>query len=206
MYLQGKQTIAQISELFGLSPSTIKRRLSEISFDWKNPEIKGCGVVHLDATYFGRNTGVLLALESGTGRLLYMEHIAHEHISDYEKAIEQHGYIIKGLVIDGLQKLFTVFDEYSIQMCQFHMVAIIRRKLTKNPQLQAGKELLDLTYRLKTMTRQDFIMEFEAWKKKWHDFLKEKTFNEESGRTVYTHQRLRSAMLVSIYTSHIYLT
>lgn len=208
MYLQGKQTIAQISELFGLSPSTIKRRLSEISFDWKNPEIKGSGVVHLDATYFGRNTGVLLALESGTGRLLYMEHIAHEHISDYEKAIKhikRHGYIIKGLVIDGLQKLFTVFDEYSIQMCQFHMVAIIRRKLTKNPQLQAGKELLDLAYRLKTMTRQDFIMEFEAWKKKWHDFLKEKTFNEESGRTVYTHQRLRSAMLsISIYIPYLF--
>ena len=137
-----------------------------------------------------------------------MEHIAHEHISDYEKAmdhIRRHGYIIKGIVIDGLQKLFTVFDEYSIRMCQFRMVAIIRRRLTKNPQLQAGKELLDLAYRLKAMTRQEFIMEFEAWKKKWHDFLKEKTFNEESARTVYTRQRLRSAMLsISIYIPSLF--
>ena len=33
----------------------------------------------------------------------------------------------------------------------------------------------------------------------WHDFLKEKTVNEITGSPVYTHQRLRSAM-VSIST------
>ena len=124
MYLHGKQTIAQISETTGLSASTVTRRLASISFSWEQPRIKGSGVIHLDATYFGRNTGVLLALESGSGRLLYMKHIAHEHI-------------IQGIVIDGFQKLFTVLSEYRIQMCQFHMVAIIRRKLTKNPQLDA---------------------------------------------------------------------
>ena len=86
MYLHGKQTIAQISETTGLSASTVTRRLASISFSWEQPRIKGSGVIHLDATYFGRNTGVLLALESGSGRLLYMKHIAHEHISDYEDA------------------------------------------------------------------------------------------------------------------------
>ncbi|EKC48314.1 hypothetical protein OBE_15253, partial [human gut metagenome] len=88
MYLHGKQTIAQISETTGLSASTVTRRLASISFSWEQPRIKGSGVIHLDATYFGRNTGVLLALESGSGRLLYMKHIAHEHISDYEDAVK----------------------------------------------------------------------------------------------------------------------
>lgn len=84
LYLNGKQTVSQISETTRLSPSTVKRRLAEISFKWMQPTATGCGIVHIDATYFGRNLGVLLALESGTGRLLYMRHIAHEHISDYE--------------------------------------------------------------------------------------------------------------------------
>lgn len=156
MYLHGKQTIAQISESTGLSASTITRRLASVSLSWEQPKVRGCGVVHLDATYFGRNTGVLLALESGTGRLLYMKHIAHEHISDYEDAVRHIagcGYLIQGIVIDGLQKLFVVLAEYRIQMCQFHMVAIVRRKLTKNPQLEAGKELLELAYRLKAMDK-----------------------------------------------------
>lgn len=159
-------------------------------------------MVHLDTTYFGRNTGVLLALESGTGRLLYMKHIAHEHICDYEEAVRHIvgcGYLILGIVIDGLQKLFVVLSEYRIQMCQFLMVAIIRRKMTKKPQLEAGKELLELAYRLKGMDKDTFVGEFEKWKEKWHDFLKEKTVNKITGSPVYTHQRLRSAM-VSIST------
>lgn len=207
MYLYGKQTISQISVSTGLSASTIKRRLATIKLEWKQPKVCGSGVVHLDATYFGRNTGVLLALESGSGRLLYMKHIAHEHISDYEDAvthIESSGYKIRGVVIDGLSKLFALFSRYKIQMCQFHMVAIIRRKLTKNPQLEAGKELLNLAYRMKTMGKDSFSQEFDAWKAKWRTFLKEKTTNELTGRTVYTHQRLRSAM-TSITTYLPYL-
>lgn len=208
MYLNGKQTIAQIGRITGLSSSTVTRRLASISFNWEQPKVKGSGVIHLDATYFGRNTGVLLALESGSGRLLYMKHIAHEHISDYEDAVTHitgSGYVIQGIVIDGLQKLFAVLSKYKIQMCQFHMVAIIRRKLTKNPQLEAGKELLKLAYRLKDMNQNAFVSQFENWKKKWHDFLKEKTVNEISGRTIYTHQRLRSAMVsISTYIPYLF--
>lgn len=208
MYLHGKQTVAQISRNTGLSASTIKRRLASLSIEWTQPKVTGSGVVHLDATYFGRNTGVLLALESGTGRLLYMQHIAHEHISDYEDAINHivsTGYQVQGVVIDGLQKLFTVLAEYKIQMCQFHMVAIIRRKLTKNPQLEAGKELLDLAYRMKVLRRDAFTYEFDTWKRKWYDFLKEKTTNELTGRTIFTHQRLRSAMIsISTYLSFLF--
>lgn len=208
MYIHGKQTIAQISKNTGLSASTTTRRLASVSLSWKQPKVIGNGVVHLDATYFGRNTGVLLALESGTGRLLYMKHIAHEHISDYEDAVNHIvgcGYHINGIVIDGFQKLFITFAEYKIQMCQFHMVAIIRRKLTKNPQLEAGKELLELVYHLKGMNKETFVKDFENWKKKWHDFLKEKTINEISGRAMYTHQRLRSAMIsISTYLPYLF--
>lgn len=208
MYLSGKQTILQISGLTGLSVSTIKRRLASIKFEWTQPKVNGSGVVHLDATYFGRNTGVLLALESRSGRLLYMSHIAHEHISDYEEAIthiENCGYNIKGIVIDGFSKLFTTLSQYKIQMCQFHMVAIIRRKLTKNPQLEVGKELLDLVYRMKMMDKDSFLSKYELWKKKWSSFLKEKTTNELTGRTIYTHQRLRSAMIsISTYLPFLF--
>ena len=92
-----------------------------------------------------------------------------------------------------------------MQMCQFHMVAIIRRKLTKNPQLEAGIELLSLAYRMKDMNKNNFVLEFAKWKSKWHDFLKEKTTNEVTGRTIYTHQRLRSAMIsISTYLPYLF--
>lgn len=208
LYLENKQTIKEISQLTNLSESTVKRRLKNQKVEWIQPHISGAGVVHIDATYFGRNAGVILALEANTGRVLYMQHIAHEHVEDYTNAvsyIKSQGYIINGIVIDGFQSLFKELGQYPIQMCQFHMVAIVRRKITQNPQLEAGKELLTLIYRLKNLDKASFIAEFEHWKTKWKEFLREKTINPITQRTTYTHQRLRSAMTsISFYLKWLF--
>ncbi len=196
--MEGKQTASQIALSSNCSVATIKRRLKDVTVKWEQPEIKGCGVIHLDATYFGRNVGVMTALEAGTGRVLYVSHIAHERVSDYVTAvesIESRGYVVTGIVVDGMQKLFKTFSDRKLQMCQFHMVAIIRRKLTKNPQLAAGVELLALVYGMKSLGSSDFKTQFEGWKNKWDTFLKERTVNHITGKSTYTHQRLRSAVL-----------
>ena len=197
LYQQNKQTIQEISEITKFSVSTVKRRLNDVQVEWHQPVVKGSGTIHMDATYTGRNTGVMVALESQSGRLLYMKHIAHERVSDYLDAvnyIESNGYEILGIVIDGLKGLFSALSKYPLQMCQFHMVAIIRRKLTMNPQLPAGKELLDLAYKLRDMDKKSFTEAFSSWKQRWHSFLAEKSFNPETGKQFYTHKRLRSAM------------
>lgn len=51
--MEGKQTISELSHRFGVSESTIKRRLKDISKSWEQPTIEGCGYVHMDATYWG---------------------------------------------------------------------------------------------------------------------------------------------------------
>ncbi|MCQ2315548.1 MAG: hypothetical protein MJZ85_02510 [Bacteroidales bacterium] len=45
------------------------------------------------------------------------------------RSIEERGCEIKGLIIDGRQSLFGIFNDYKIQMCQFHMKQIIGRYL-----------------------------------------------------------------------------
>ena len=67
---------------------------------------------------------LLLALDSRTGKPLYMAFVKSETTKDYENAvasIKARGYGIKGLVIDGKKSLFTSFAGYHIQMCQLHM-------------------------------------------------------------------------------------
>lgn len=194
--MSGKQTIKELSAKYGLSESTIKRRLSDVKKTWVQPRYAGHGVIHIDATYFGRNSGIILAIESSSGDVMYMEHIKHERVSDYQTAvnhIESSGYRIEGIVIDGIQTLFSVFSQYKIQMCQFHMVAIVRRKLTKNPQLQAGAELLEIIYGMKIASKKLFVEQYGKWCNRWKSFLAEKTVNEITGRKFYTHQRLRTA-------------
>lgn len=196
-YMDGKQTIAQLSQNHGISESTIKRRLHTYEATWKNPDLQGRhGVINIDATYFGRNYGVMVALDYTSGQVIYMKIISHERVVDYTEAIstiEHAGYFIDGIVIDGIHRLFDVFHAYKIQMCQYHMCAIIRRKLTQNPKLEAGIELSHIMHTLAQSDEYSFVTSFQAWKAKWELFLKEKTRNQETGGWAYTHRRLRSA-------------
>ena len=85
-YLQNKQTIHELAATHKVSPSTIKRQLRNISIKWVQPELNCGGFVHLDATYWGRNSGIIVALDSQTSKVLYLSFIKHEKVADYEHA------------------------------------------------------------------------------------------------------------------------
>ena len=195
-YLQEKQTISELSERFGMSVSTIKRRLQGIRREWVQPSLSGEGFVHLDVTYWGRSFGVLLALDSRTGIPLYMAFVRSETVKDYVDAVssmEERDYSIRGLIIDGKQSLFRTFSEYRVQMCQFHMQQIVRRYLTLSPRILASRELKDLVGRLHKADEADFKRDYQEWKEKWEDTIGHKSLHKD-GKRHYTHQRLRAAM------------
>jgi hypothetical protein len=196
VYQQEKQTIKELSVRFGMSVATVKRRLHGIRREWVQPPLYGSGFVHLDTTYWGRSFGVLLALDSRTGKPLYMAFVKSETTKDYEDAvasIKARGYDIKGLVIDGKKSLFMSFAGYHIQMCQFHMKQIIRRYLTLNPRMLAGRELKELVGRLHRARESDFRNDYQAWKEAWKETIERRSVYMD-GSTHYTHQRLRAAM------------
>lgn len=62
----------KIAEALGISPSTTKRRLQEISVDFRTP-ILSKGVIHIDATYWSRNQGLIVALGSKDGCVFHRE-------------------------------------------------------------------------------------------------------------------------------------
>ena len=195
-YQQEKQTIMELSERFGMSAATIKRRLHDIKREWVQPPLSGEGFVHLDVTYWGRSFGVLLALDDQTGKPLYIAFVKSETVKDYEDAVSSikgRGYTIRGLIIDGKQSLFKTFSEYHIQMCQFHMKQIIRRYLTLNPKMHASKELKALVDRLHKANEADFKKDYQEWKEKWKNTISHKSLHKD-GKMHYPHQRLRAAM------------
>ena len=196
IYQEEKQTVRELSLRFGMSVSTVKRRLHDVRRDWVQPPLCGRGFVHLDTTYWGRGFGVLLALDDATGRPLYLSFVRNETAKDYEDAIRSirdRGYGINGIIVDGKQSLFRTFAEYPIQMCQFHMRQIIRRYLTKNPKLLAERALDDLMERLTRSEEFIFRSAFDAWKETWQETIDRRSVYRD-GSTHYTHQRLRSAM------------
>ena len=198
-YLNGKQTVHELAQTHQLSDSSIKRRLRYVENEWRQPDLSGrSGFVHLDATYWGHNWGVMLALEESTNLPLYVAFIKSETVLDYRVAvdtIEQAGYIIKGIIIDGKQALFKEFERYPIQMCQFHMKQIVTRYLTKNPRMHASRELKKIMDSITYCTKADFERYYAQWKIDWNKFINRRSVSKVTGKTLYTHRRLRSAML-----------
>ena len=150
----------------------------------------------MDTTYFGRNFGVMLFKDSYTNENLLKYYVKSETNYLYKKGItelQSRGFQIMGIVCDGRRGLMQSFPNIPVQMCQFHQVSIIRRYITKNPRLPASIELKELVSMMKCTDRESFEGGLELWYNKWESFLRERTLNPDTGRSYYTHRRLRSA-------------
>lgn len=158
-------------------------------------------VQHLDATHFGWDYGLILALGSNGIPSYFHLFEGHETKLDYEAAIYSLNHHLKlsirAVVIDIMPGLKNSLEELglAVQYCQFHQVAIVRRYLTNNPRLEPNKELKAITLSLKNSTRRQFGTLLDEWHFKHVEWLNEKEINQETGRSRYSHQRTRSAYL-----------
>ena len=150
----------------------------------------------MDTTYFGRRFGVMVLFDSISGKALSVTEVKNETNALYAEAIgslKAKGIEIQSIVCDGRKGLPQLFPDISVQLCHFHQVKTVGRYLTRNPQTAAGKELWRLALSLKNSRRTDFESSLKAWLERHQDFLNERTKNPETGKSHYTHPRLRSA-------------
>lgn len=153
-------------------------------------------IVLMDTTYLGHSFGVMLFKDSITKENLLKYYVKNESNALYQKGInelKEKGNKIKAIVCDGRRGLLNSFNGIPIQMCQFHQAAIIRRYITKNPKLPASIELKEVVKLMSKTDKESFEGALNEWFEKWKEFLNERTLNEETGKSFYTHKRLRSA-------------
>lgn len=81
------------------------------------------------------------------------------------------------------------------QRCHFHMVKLVISYLSRNPKEEAGRDILDLMYRLKNVKtpelRDHWLLMHRIWEKRYKTLFAEKT---ESG--TYAHRKLRSVRFI----------
>jgi len=150
----------------------------------------------MDTCYFKWGFGVMVFRDQRMKKNLFWKYVRHETLEEYRSGINHllsNGLRILGIVCDGKRGLFTAFGSIPIQMCQFHQVAIVIRYITRNPKLEAGKELKTLVHNLTRCTRIEFAQQLNNWHDRWKKFLSEKSYNAEKDKWSYTHRRLRSA-------------
>ncbi len=138
----------------------------------------------------------MLFKDSITGKNLLKYYVTTETNALYRqgiKELELRGFTILAIVCDGRRGLLQSFGNIPVQMCQFHQHAIIRRYLTRNPRMLASRELTEVVRLLTTSDKESFQGALQAWHTKWEAFLNERTLNPDTGKSHYTHKRLRSA-------------
>ena len=89
----------------------------------------------MDTTFFHRYSGVLVMMDSKTDKVVSYHFVRTEKDIYYKLALNrlrEKGYIIQSITCDGRRGLMKELFNTPVQMCQFHMVAIVMRKLRKN--------------------------------------------------------------------------
>lgn len=140
--------------------------------------------------------GTLVFKDSLSKEVLIWKHIQSETLKSYKyllKELLELGYSINSITIDGKRGLYKAFEDYPVQMCHFHQKRIIQRYITKNPKLQASKDLQKIMNRLTSTNETIFTKKLDAWYETYKDFLAEKTLNESTGKESFTHVKLVSA-------------
>ena len=194
-YVWGKQTLVQLAMENKKSTRWVQKMLD--SHTLPSVKIEPQALVLLaDVTFFGRGYGILVFRSQKLKKNIYWKEITQETPAVYREArieLENKGFIITGMVLDGKRGVREVFSDIPVQMCQFHQTAILKRYLTSRPKTDAGRELRAIGLALTILTEQDFEILIKEWHEKWKDFLKEKTFGADEKHWNYTHRRMRSA-------------
>jgi hypothetical protein len=179
------------------SSKTIQRRLDKAPII-KRDEFSSVAVVIMDTTYFGRDFGIMVFKNSLDSIVLYKQYVRYETNALYLAGISEiirRGINVQGIVCDGRQGLFGLFSDIPVQMCHFHQICIVQRYLTRKPKSQAAIELKKLTLKLTKLTKIEFADSLDNWHLRWSDYLNDRSRSPSTGKTYYTHKRLRSAYL-----------
>lgn len=194
-YVWNRQTKEQLASEYDLGEKKITGILDRYE-SFKKIHHPREIVAVMDATYFGRQNGVLVARDPNKKENLYCCEIASETKEEYKKArtrLEELGYIIKAVVLDGKRGIPSVFKDILVQICQFHQWQIIRRKLTLRPKLESHQALLLIGRWISKTNRKGLKRMLDAFEKKYRKDLNEKTYILGTNRWRFTHAKLRSA-------------
>lgn len=195
-----KQTLKELSKYYHTRHSEVQRLIDEYTL----PEVTHSGgevYIQVDATYFGSRENkfcVILFRNYISKKNLWWTFAKEENRQSYmegKRFLESKGYVIKGVVADGLPLIRGVFRNIPFQMCQVHMERIVIKGTTRKPKLEAGQTLYALIKRIHKIDSNTFKYYMNRYTLRYFHFLNQITINKDTGERWYTHERLRESFL-----------
>ena len=195
-----KQTLKELSTAYHIRSGEVQRSIDEYIL----PKVIHAPreiYLQVDGTYFGSKENKFCAI-------VFRDYLKKDNVwwtfdkteteLSYRKGkvyLESLGYIIKGIVSDGLPLIRRVFKGIQFQMCLVHMERIIIRGTTRKPKLEASQVLYAIARSLHITNSKVFNDRMNRYTLRYFHFLNEKTTSEVTGEWWYTHERLREAFI-----------
>lgn len=194
-YVQGKGTKKKLGKDNDMSPRTITKLLDDAKLPEKVHRPRPITLV-ADATFFGREYGILVGRDPNEHENVYGAELRHETKLEYsllKRTIERLGYTIQAIVLDGRRGIPGVFKGIPVQICHFHQWKIVRKYLTTRPKLDSHKALLAIAGLIAKSTEIEMRSMLARFEENFRADLNEKHVCSHCGKPVYTHRKLRAA-------------
>lgn len=192
-----RQTINDLKTTYKKSEKTIRTIVDKARVRTSIALTPQPVVCIFDATHLGEDTLLAArapALKANLG-WAWIENETKEVYSLLRANLESRGFTLTAVVLDGRTGIPRVFSDIPVQICQFHMLQIVRRKLTLRPESDAGQDLLSLVFTIANTNEKIFEDALQKWHVAYEDFISERTYALGTKRWRYTHRRVRSAYL-----------
>jgi len=190
-----RQTVRDLKFKYHKSEKTIRTIIDRVQT--RSPQqIKPQSLVAVfDATHFGDDCLLMARAPSIKTNLgwIWIKQETKEKYSLLKCNLESRGLVLTAVVLDGRTGIPGVFTGIPIQICQFHQLQTVKRKLTLRPETEAGKELLHIAFGLAKSNEQMMALDLKNWIEKYQTFINEKSYAPNSKRWHHTHKRVRSA-------------
>jgi len=190
-----KKTKPQLASAHGVSARTITKRLDTVVVPEKVHRPRPVVVV-ADVTFFGREYGTLIMRDPNEHENLHVHELRHETKLEYHAAradLEQKGYVLQAVVLDGRKGIPVVFKDVPVQICQFHQWKIVRKYLTLRPKLESHKALLAIAGQIAKSTEADMRTMLEQFAVTHKKDIEEHAICPCCNKLKYVHRKLRSA-------------
>ena len=208
-WIVGRQTLQKISKRSTYSERTLKRYFDAYLKQIPVLSIRPSERVNLiiDGTYF-TNDLCLVVYRDNTIKYTQLYRLTngewYEEIKEDLENLLSLGVQIESITCDGhkavLKAVRKVCKHVVVQRCIVHVQRMCRIWLTMHPKSLPGLELRDLVlqlHRIKDRTQWSYwVRELIDWHTRHEDFLKEKSYNKNTGRYWYKHKLVRRSFTV----------
>jgi transposase-like protein len=190
-----KRTKKKLATDRSVSIRTITRTLDTVELSPKIHTPRPVVIV-CDASFFGRTYGILVARDPVSKENLHIHELQTETKLEYsllKKDLEDRGYTIQAIVLDGRRGIPSVFPQSHVQLCQFHQWKTMRKHLTTRPKLASHKALLLVAGQISKCTEKEMRRLLEDFEKTYSTDITESVIDPITNKKRYIHKKLRSA-------------